>query len=1426
MFAGYTSNQEENDEFKHERYRKKFNELIAKQAGEQLDKTVADYIGAIGDLNGQRQRLLFSILENAVQSDALSTMVVCQSLLNCDKLQFANEQFWCSAFGLIRRVIEKADYKEIRDLVKLMLDLINAIPASFNIGLLPQLNAIYQIFEFVFRRDLALFPAYLVFDEIRKKTYLSKTAPHWKFSKLIQSFVESFRPVASMCSLAGRTRLYPIICNRSSLEKKVWQLDAHGKFVFKGHLPLSEELQRPQTHFLKYAIMQSYSKEFVFSLLQQNSAKAQSQNQNRMVMLEDIFVEIIVSLMERAEAIDQLQSPDQHQHLINQWQLVTNNIRDYTIQVLYQEIIKRVIPIVTQHGLRKGRDQLMWMILQLVPLAFVKIPFNFFFPLIKLIDVLYSEKEPLPLPNLNSPLSVHGFAAATIWIIAIMKAEAEQVRMTRSPPVVLKNHIDFIRQNASQLSIGSFVNLNSEFKLPVTLNPYFASSSSNANSTNEQLIKIMNLLIEYISGNKIGNGTAAQPANQLSVCEHGRPLPFAFLDSLSIQMRVHLVQHLISSINKHIATNKAAPQPISPFILETFFRLAVYSEIENPYMRYYLGNNLYPAMSAQSSVTMHNLIEAWTFRTNHVRLNLRIQLMTLLNNAVTNYPQINYQLKHCVENCLLRLLLCLNPSDIIVVLTQVQSWDNIVSKDSEDFNKILILVIARAIHITHYSETLSSEWCNDILSTIMAVTPFAWSKSTINCFPKQIREFYEKQQATNVNANRRAVTGLVDEEYAKFNAANGNEAELTKQFLSPAPVQPPQSAGTPGTQTTPAAPVSSVFICCVWKSLLERDQLNTVVFKVLDKMHSKQYTANVRSFCDYLVFEFAKLAAHHLNKYIDTLNDLIWKYHIFTLDKLFLCLLLRPFEEEVEFNVSLLIIQHILLKKSEFRSRMQEFVKEFSPEHWLHDNAHEKQTAYLAKYPEKFFFEFLPEKANTAHPYFFSNVCLRFLPVLDLTIARYLEHEIQPNTTTVMETILDQLSPLYKFHDQPITLLYNTLHYYEPKLRNKPAIKRKLLAAVLGPFRELRSKDWALSDDYQNYIANANADWSPGLEYYMKLVGRLVDTIAGRQVYPNFDWKFYEFANSGCHALHIICVELMALPKPGSVVAANLLDIIMIGHKTLPREETMNWVNAIGLILTALPADYKSVLSDRIIQQLQSPLLTDPAERSGEDIFKLMDFTSAHKSLSELQISYLIALAHAFYQHSYIGQVSLFPEFLSERVKPIIRTEEQFIFVCHLVAPFLDRLVSERTRIACDLNILLYQMLELVDQNVDEFLYMEPICDLLYYIKYSFTGDSVKDDIEPFILKLREPLRRRLRFVVHLPVSKPPAAIQNNLNQMAQMGRNSPLNAALTVKQEQFKQDQAKQDQLKQQEKSGGQSLKHGLDTSPNHFEAKRLKTS
>lgn len=128
-----------------------------------------------------------------------------------------------------------------------------------------------------------------------------------------------------------------------------------------------------------------------------------------------------------------------------------------------------------------------------------------------------------------------------------------------------------------------------------------------------------------------------------------------------------------------------------------------------------------------------------------------------------------------------------------------------------------------------------------------------------------------------------------------------------------------------------------------------------------------------------------------------------------------------------------------------------------------------------------------------------------------------------------------------------MTYLYNTLHYYERNLRDRPALKRHLVSAVLSSLKDIRAPGWSLSDPYTSYMTDPSSNWEPDLDYYIQLVRRIVHTMAGTAHFPATDWRFNEFPNPAAHALYMTCVELMAVPVTPTVVGTSLLDVIAKG---------------------------------------------------------------------------------------------------------------------------------------------------------------------------------------------------------------------------------------------------------------------------------------
>ena len=47
----------------------------------------------------------------------------------------------------------------------------------------------------------------------------------------------------------------------------------------------------------------------------------------------------------------------------------------------------------------------------------------------------------------------------------------------------------------------------------------------------------------------------------------------------------------------------------------------------------------------------------------------------------------------------------------------------------------------------------------------------------------------------------------------------------------------------------------------------------------------------------------------------------------------------------------------------------------------------------------------------------------------------------------------------------------------------------------LGAFKDLKQRNWCLTEDYLQYMQHEEQSWMPDADYYMRLISRLVDSI-------------------------------------------------------------------------------------------------------------------------------------------------------------------------------------------------------------------------------------------------------------------------------------------------------------------------------------------
>uniref|UniRef100_UPI00358E3817 mediator of RNA polymerase II transcription subunit 23 isoform X2 n=1 Tax=Myxine glutinosa TaxID=7769 RepID=UPI00358E3817 len=1290
---------------------KTFWNSLQQEAHEQCMRWVIGYIHT--QHSPKRISFLYDCLAMAVETSLLPPRLVCEHAIASDHLEHEKAQLWALTFKFVHRMIGGVDYKGVRDLLKMILDKIQCVPTTVSASVVQQLQTAREVIAYILDRNACLLPAYFAVNEIRK-LYPEGKLGHWLLGSMLSDYVDSFRPTARINSICGRCSLLPVVNNSGAICNS-WKLDpATLRFPLKGLLPYDKDLFEPQTTLLRYVLEQPYSRDMVCNMLGLNK-----QQKQRCPVLEDQLVDLVVVAMERSENEEDKFDDGGASQLL--WQHLSSQLIFF---VLFQfasfpHMVLSLHQKLAGRGLIKGRDHLMWVLLQFISGSIQKNALADFLPVMKLFDLLYPEKECIPVPDISKPQSTHAFAMTCIWIHLNKKAQSDHSKLQIPIPHSLKHHHDFLQQSLRNKNL--------------TMIDYKIALLCNAFSTNSEYFPLpMGVLVETIYGNV--KSTVTLPGSSSMASGSTTPLPMNLLDSLTVHAKMSLIHSIATRVIK-LAHAKSSVA-LAPALVETYSRLLVYMEIESLGIKGFISQLLPNVFKSHAWGILHTLLEMFSYRMHHIQPHYRVQLLSHLHSLAA-VPQTNQnQLHLCVESTALRLISGLGSSEVQPQLSRfLNDPKQLLSTGSEELNRALILTLARATHVTeklvHSNlDVTPGTWCKDILQTIMTLTPHNWASHTLSCFPLPLQAFFKQNSVAQ--ENRVNLKKNVEEEYRKWKAMT-SEVDLLNHFT--------------------AASAHPLFLCLLWKMLLETDHIRLATYKVLERIGARALSAHVRTFADFLVYEFStSVGGQQVNRWIEILNDMVWKYNIVTLDRLVLCLALRCHEGN-EAQVCFFIIQLLLLKPSDFRNRVNDFVKENSPEHWLQNDWHSKHMAYHKKYPEKLYFEGLTEQVSPPTPVqpqylpiYFGNVCLRFLPVFDIVIHRFLE---LPPVAKSLETLLDHLGALYKFHDRPITYLYNTFHYYERKLREQPSLKRKLVQTVLGAQKENRPQGWCLSEMYHS--ARKEGNWTPDDSYYCKLIARLVDTMAGKSPgpFPNCDWRFNEFPNPAAHALHVTCVELMALAVPAKDVGNALINVVLKSQPLVPRENVTAWMNAIGLVITALPEPYWMVLNERIVSALNSHTLVVDHHWVAFP-FQLFDFASCHQSYSEMFCSYVLALAHAVWHHSSIGQLSLIPFFLKEVVKPLVKTEVQLLYVYHLVGPFLPRFQQERTRCMLEIAAEFYEMLQAVDQNCSHLACMDTICDFLYHVKYMFTGDSVKETTEKVICSLRTALQLRLRFITHI----------------------------------------------------------------------------
>lgn len=532
-----------------------------------------------------------------------------------------------------------------------------------------------------------------------------------------------------MLSIIGHSSMYPIVEHTGYADNNPWRLEPNTlKFTLRGNLPYDVDLTQAQTGLLRYVLNQPYSRDMVCSML--------NLQKQRCSALEEQLVWLLISAMEKSEqdAIEienAVCSPDDVKRKSNDatpstwlWLHLSSQLIYFVLFqcATFPNIVNALHEKLLTKDLRKGREDLFWSLLQYISGSIQRNPLSNFLPVLKLYDILYPERQPLDVPDVEKKNSVKQISACCIYIHLLKKAQLENINL-RPIPIALKKHYEFLQHLASSqnLTIGD---------------DYIVALLCNAYSTNQEYFsRPMGAIIDTI----LGTNKTTQPQSTQQQPLPTIPLSMCILDSLTVHSKMSVIHCIVNHMMKQAETKSSIPNistNISPALVETYSRLLVYTEIESLGIKGFLSRLLPTVFKSNAWGILYTLLEMFSYRIFHIQPHYRAQLLSHLHSLASAAHTNQMQLHLCVESTALRLITGLDWIQLGRFLTEPKNLQSIVSVESEELNRVLILTLARSIHITGAggSETIGNtsgsgnlSYLKDLLNTIMANTPHTWN---------------------------------------------------------------------------------------------------------------------------------------------------------------------------------------------------------------------------------------------------------------------------------------------------------------------------------------------------------------------------------------------------------------------------------------------------------------------------------------------------------------------------------------------------------------------------------------------------------------------------------------------------------------------------------------------------------------------------
>ncbi|CAF4083235.1 unnamed protein product, partial [Rotaria magnacalcarata] len=244
----------------------------------------------------------------------------------------------------------------------------------------------------------------------------------------------------------------------------------------------------------------------------------------------------------------------------------------------------------------------------------------------------------------------------------------------------------------------------------------------------------------------------------------------------------------------------------------------------------------------------------------------------------------------------------------------------------------------------------------------------------------------------------------------------------------------------------------------------------------------------------------------------------------------------------------------------------------------------------------------------------------------------------------------------------------------------------------------------------------------------------------------NIDWRYNEFANPSVQLINCLAIEVFFYTGQENFNPWKLFaEPFITADAQIPRANFLKYLNAMGLLFSALPEFYWTQLFERMNQIFEHPLLL---RCSPTDIMDLLNFRERFCTHTENMVCCFVAVVHSIWLHGSISHLQPFLVLIQTQLLQTIKNENQLLLAFQLIGPFLQRIQTESTKLLLEFVIVPYDLIARVDTHQQSFVNVDTIANFLYHIKYIVVGDAIRDRIETVVSNLHcEKLRSRLHFL-------------------------------------------------------------------------------